>query len=181
MAKLIILDRDGVINEDSDAFIKSPEEWRPIPGSLEAIARLTRGGYKVVIASNQSGIGRGLFDVKTLAAIHQRMRNELHVIGGHVEAIFYGPHAPEAACRCRKPDTAMFEEISLRFNTALENVPAIGDSLRDLEAARQAGALPVLVRTGKGEATLAKYVLSSDLPVYDNLEAAAKALLAQSA
>ena len=177
MAKLIILDRDGVINEDSDAFIKSPQEWQPLPGALEAIARLNRAGYKVVIASNQSGIGRGLFDVRTLAAIHQRLRNELQGMGGHIEAIFYCPHHPDEGCNCRKPAIGMFEEIQDRFNTALEGVPAVGDSLRDLEAARKAGASPILVRTGKGAATEAKGNVPADIPVYDDLEAVTKALL----
>ncbi|MEW6612181.1 MAG: D-glycero-beta-D-manno-heptose 1,7-bisphosphate 7-phosphatase [Pseudomonadota bacterium] len=181
MVKLVILDRDGVINEDSDAFIKSPAEWEPIPGALEAIARLNRAGYKVVVASNQSGVGRGLFDVQTLAAIHQRLRSELLSMGGHIDAIFYCPHHPEEGCRCRKPAPGLFEEIRERFNTALEGVPAVGDSLRDLEAARAAGAMPILVRTGKGEATLAKGQVPADVPVYENLEAVVKALLANPA
>lgn len=181
MAKLIILDRDGVINEDSDDFIKSAAEWQPIPGSLEAIARLNRAGYRVVIASNQSGIGRGLFDVKALAGVHQRLRSELHSLGGHVDAIFYCPHHPNDDCACRKPRTGLFTEIADRFNTSLDTVPAIGDSLRDLQAARAAGARPILVRTGKGEQTLSSGEVEADIPVYDNLEAVAKALLTQPA
>lgn len=178
MAKLIILDRDGVINEDSDTFIKSAEEWRAVPGSLEAIARLNRAGYRIVIATNQSGIGRGLFDVKALAGIHQRLRSELQSLGGHIDAIFYCPHHPNDDCPCRKPRTGLFEEIAERFNTSLEGVPAVGDSLRDLQAAREAGAKPILVRSGKGENTLASGLVDEDIPVYDNLEAVAKALLA---
>ena len=152
MGNLVILDRDGVINEDSDAYIKSPAEWRPIPGSLEAIARLNRAGFLVAIATNQSGVGRGLFDLRTLTAIHTRMRRELAAVGGRVDAIFFCPHSPEAQCHCRKPQPGLLQEIKERFQVPLDDVPAIGDSLRDLQAAQAAGAMPMLVLTGKGAA-----------------------------
>ncbi len=152
MGNLVILDRDGVINEDSDAYIKSPAEWRPIPGSLEAIARLNRAGFLVAIATNQSGVGRGLFDLRTLTAIHTRMRRELAAVGGRVDAIFFCPHSPEAQCHCRKPQPGLLQEIKERFQVPLDDVPAIGDSLRDLQAAQAAGAMPMLVLTGKGPA-----------------------------
>ncbi|MHB1202725.1 MAG: D-glycero-beta-D-manno-heptose 1,7-bisphosphate 7-phosphatase, partial [Acidithiobacillus sp.] len=137
---------------DSDAYIKSPAEWRPIPGSLEAIARLNRAGFLVAIATNQSGVGRGLFDLRTLTAIHTRMRRELAAVGGRVDAIFFCPHSPEAQCHCRKPQPGLLQEIKERFQIPLDDVPAIGDSLRDLQAAQAAGAMPMLVLTGKGAA-----------------------------
>ena len=152
--KLIILDRDGVVNFDSDQFIKSPAEWKPIPGSLEAIAKLNQAGYRVVLATNQSGIGRGLFDMATLNAIHDKMHKALAQVGGRIDALFFCPHAADSKCDCRKPKPGMFEEISKRFNMDLTGVPAIGDSLRDLQAATAMGAIPILVRTGKGQKTI---------------------------
>lgn len=152
--KLIILDRDGVINEDSDAFIKCTEEFVPIPGSLEAIVRLNQAGYRVVVASNQSGIARGLFDYATLEKIHQKLHRLLNGMGGHIDAIFFCPHGPDDGCRCRKPLPGLLEEIGERLNVPLTDVPVVGDSLRDLQAAREVGAKPYLVRTGKGERTL---------------------------
>src|SRR5512138_2630350 len=143
--KLIVLDRDGVINHDSPQFIKSPDEWRPIPGSLEAIARLNHAGFRVVIATNQSGIGRGLFDMATLNAIHEKMHRALAQAGGRIDALFYCPHTADSDCDCRKPNTAMLREIG---------VPCVGDGLRDLQAAESVGAQPMLVLTGKGEKTL---------------------------
>lgn len=151
--KLIILDRDGVINADSDQFIKSPEEWKPIPGSLEAIARLNHSGYRVVVASNQSGIGRGLFDMATLNAINDKMYRSLAHLGGRIDALFYCPHPAEAGCSCRKPKPGMFEDIARRFSVSLRDVPSVGDSLRDLQAASAAGCRPMLVLTGKGRKT----------------------------
>ena len=148
--KLVILDRDGVINFDSDRYIKSPAEWKPIPGSLEAIARLTQAGYRVVVATNQSGIDRGLFDMDTLNAIHDKMHNAVIAAGGRIDAIFYCPHTSESSCNCRKPKPGLFERIAECFNTDLADAYAIGDSLRDLEAAGAAGAQPVLVLSGKG-------------------------------
>jgi D-glycero-D-manno-heptose 1,7-bisphosphate phosphatase len=132
--KLVILDRDGVINHDSDQFIKSPDEWKPIPGSLEAIARLSQAGYRVVVATNQSGVGRGLFDMATLNAIHDKMHKAVMHAGGRIDAIFFCPHAADADCNCRKPRSGMIEAIAERYNVELGEVPAIGDSLRDLEA-----------------------------------------------
>ncbi|NWG39084.1 MAG: D-glycero-beta-D-manno-heptose 1,7-bisphosphate 7-phosphatase [Hydrogenophilaceae bacterium] len=175
--KLVILDRDGVINFDSDKFIKSPEEWKPIPGSLEAIARLNKNGYRVVVASNQSGIGRGLFDMATLNAIHAKMHKALSQFGGHIDAVFYCPHAADSQCDCRKPRPGMLKQIAERFHTDLKGVPAIGDSLRDLEAAAAVGALPVLVETGKGKKTMTAGGLPPATEVFPNLLAAADALI----
>ncbi|BCB25628.1 D,D-heptose 1,7-bisphosphate phosphatase [Sulfurimicrobium lacus] len=174
--KLIILDRDGVINVDSDQFIKSPEEWKPIPGSLEAIARLNQAGYRVVLATNQSGIGRGLFDMATLNAIHDKMHKALAQVGGRIDALFFCPHAADSKCDCRKPKPGMFEEISRRFNMDLKGVPAIGDSLRDLQAAVSMGAMPVLVRTGKGEKTLEAGGLPEGTLVFADLAEAVRHL-----
>ena len=153
--KLVILDRDGVINQDSAQFIKSPEEWIPIPGSLEAIAMLNQAGFRVALATNQSGIERGLFDMATLNAIHDKMHRALGQYGGRIDALFYCPHTADSNCDCRKPKPGMLEEISKRFGTDLEGVPSVGDSLRDLQAGLSLGAQPILVRTGKGEKTLA--------------------------
>lgn len=178
MTKLVILDRDGVINEDSDEFIKSVEEWRPIPGSLEAIAKLNRAGYCVAVATNQSGLARGLFDMDTLQAMHRRMQSELAEHGGHLEGIFFCPHGPNDNCDCRKPKPGLFQRIEQLFGSPLEHVMAVGDSARDILAARAAGAQPVLVRTGKGQRTLSDS--RNDLagvPVYDDLAAAVNDLL----
>ncbi|MFA7496999.1 MAG: D-glycero-beta-D-manno-heptose 1,7-bisphosphate 7-phosphatase [Acidithiobacillus sp.] len=176
MAQWIILDRDGVINEDSSTFIKSPAEWRPIPGSLEAIARLNRAGYQVVVATNQSGVGRGLFDIRTLTAIHQRMRQELAAVGGRIDAIFFCPHLPDSGCTCRKPLPGMFHEIEERLQISLEQVPAIGDSMRDLIAARAAGAKPVLVLTGKGQTTRVE-AEAAGITIFADLAAATQSIL----
>ena len=151
--KLVILDRDGTINQDSDQYIKSPAEWKPIKGSLEAIARLSQNGWRVVVATNQSGIGRGLFEMATLNAIHDTMHRAVHHAGGRIDAIFFCPHAGDANCECRKPKPGMLLEIAKRMNVELEGVPMVGDSLRDLQAATAAGARPVLVLTGKGRKT----------------------------
>ena len=150
--KLVILDRDGTINEDSDDFVKTPDEWLPLPGSLEAIARLNHAGWHVVIASNQSGLGRGLFDVSTLNAMHAKMHKLLATVGGRVDAIFYCPHGPEDSCRCRKPEPGLFEQMGERFGVDLRNVPTVGDSARDVLAGMAAGCEPHLVLTGKGAA-----------------------------
>lgn len=167
--QLIILDRDGVINEDSDNYIKSPEEFIPIPGSLEAISRLNHAGYLVMIATNQSGIARGYFDMDTLNQIHDKLKRILNGLGGHIDGIFFCPHGPDDQCRCRKPQPGLLEEIARRLDTSLAGVPVVGDSLRDLQAAQQVGATPVLVRTGKGERTLAKGEGLEAVPVFDNL------------
>jgi D-glycero-D-manno-heptose 1,7-bisphosphate phosphatase len=179
--KLVILDRDGVLNYDSDQFIKSPAEWKPIPGSMEAVARFNQAGYKVVVASNQSGIGRGLFDMNTLNAIHAKMHKQVGLAGGHIEAVFFCPHAADAKCSCRKPRTGLFEEIARRFRVDLAGVPSIGDAARDLQAALAVGALPILVKTGKGQRTLDAGGLPEDVQVFDNLLAAAKHLTEEAA
>jgi len=175
--KLIILDRDGVINFDSAQFIKSPEEWKPIPGSLEAIARLTREGWRVVVATNQSGLARGLFEMATLNAIHAKMHKAAAQAGGRIEAVFYCPHAAEMDCECRKPKSGLYDEIAARYGRDLSEVPVIGDSLRDLVAAERVGARPILVKTGKGEKTLAAGGLPSNTPVFADLGEAVDALL----
>jgi D-glycero-D-manno-heptose 1,7-bisphosphate phosphatase len=174
--KLAILDRDGVINQDAADFIKSPEEWRPIPGSLEAIARLNHAGFQVVLATNQSGIGRGLFEVSTLNAIHDRMHRALGQIGGRIDAIFFCPHAQDANCECRKPKSGLLQEIARRFNVELKGVPVIGDSLRDLQAADSVGATPILVLTGKGAKTQEVGGLPAGTQIYSDLAAAVRAI-----
>lgn len=175
--RLVILDRDGVINEDSDDYIRTPEEYIPIPGSLEAIARLKKAGYTVVVATNQSGIGRGYFDIDTLNAMHDKLNQLLAEVGGSVDGLFYCPHAPEDHCDCRKPAPGLYQQISQQFNTELTGVPVIGDSLRDIEAAWVVGASPILVRTGKGSRTLATSEGLDDVPVYEDLAEAVDALL----
>lgn len=179
--KLVILDRDGVINYDSPHFIKSPDEWQPIPGSLEAIARLNHAGFRVVLASNQSGVGRGLFDMATLNAINDKMHRMLGQYGGRIDALFYCPHAADSKCACRKPKPGMFEEIAKRFGVELNGVPSVGDSLRDLEASVAVGAQPILVKTGKGEKTLAGGNLPADTLVFDDLTRAVEYILSEGA
>jgi D-glycero-D-manno-heptose 1,7-bisphosphate phosphatase len=174
--KLVILDRDGVINEDSASYIKSPDEWRPIPGSLEAIARFTQAGFHVVLATNQSGVGRGLFEVSTLNAIHDKMHRALAPLGGRIDAIFFCPHAEEAGCACRKPKSGLLEEIAHRFNVELKGVPNVGDSLRDLQAAAAVGAAPVLVLTGKGRKTRDEGGLPEGTQIYADLAEAARSI-----
>lgn len=178
---LVILDRDGVINEDSDAYIKSPAEWVPIPGSLEAIARLNHAGYRVVVATNQSGVARGLFGMAELNAIHQKLHAMLARLGGQLDGIYFCPHGPDDDCPCRKPRPGLLREIAARHGLDLGGVPAIGDSLRDVEAARAVGASPILVRTGKG--LLAERQLPPDwgVPVFDDLAQAVQALVATAA
>src|SRR5438067_12241862 len=179
--KLVILDRDGVINHDSPAFIKSPGEWIPIPGSLEAIARLNQAGYRVVIASNQSGIARELFDIATLNAIHQKMHAAAQQVGADIDAIFFCPHAAIDNCDCRKPKAGMFEEISKRFKLSLKGVPTVGDSLRDLQAGFISGCAPYLVLTGKGEKTQATGGLPPGTQVFPDLAAMVGAFLKSTA
>ena len=171
--KLVILDRDGVINEDSDAFIKSPAEWVPLPGSLEAIARLNRAGYTVAVASNQSGLARGLFDQAALEAMHNKFRKLLAAAGGEVATIKYCPHGPHDHCDCRKPKPGLLHQIANTLEADLKAIPIIGDSLRDLQAAEAVGAQPVLVRTGKGESTLAAGNLPEGTKLFPNLAVAA--------
>lgn len=174
--KLVILDRDGVINYDSDEYIKSPAEWIPIPGSLEAIARLHREGFRVVVASNQSGVSRGLFDTDTLMKIHVKMIDAVRAKGGDIDAVFFCPHAPKDGCHCRKPLPGLFEEIADRLKVNLSGVWVVGDDERDVLAARSVMARPVFVRTGHGRRTLRKKPFEG-VPVYDNLAAFADALL----
>ncbi len=170
--KIVILDRDGVINYDSDQYIKNPDEWRPLPGSIEAIARLTQAGFRVLVATNQSGIGRGLFDMTALNAMHAKMHKAVNHAGGRIEAVFYCPDAAESDSSCRKPGPGMFLAIAERYNIALAGVPAIGDSLRDLQAAHAVGALPILVLTGKGQATRAAGGIPEGTLTYPDLAAA---------
>lgn len=177
---VVILDRDGVINADSDAFVKSPDEWLPLPGALEAIARLDEAGWLVFVATNQSGLARGLFDAATLAAIHQKLRDALGAIGAGIEGIFVCPHGPDDGCSCRKPKPGLYLAIAEVCGHSLDRVPIIGDSFRDLEAARAVGGRPILVRTGKGERTLAEHPELADGEVYADLAAAVDALLAPS-
>ncbi|BBL74862.1 D-glycero-beta-D-manno-heptose 1,7-bisphosphate 7-phosphatase [Methylomagnum ishizawai] len=172
----IILDRDGVINEDSDAYIKSPEEWIPIPGSLEAIALLSRKGFRLVVLTNQSGLARGLFDAAALDRIHAKMLAAIAQAGGRLEAIFHCPHGPEDGCACRKPKPGLFRAFAERYGVDLHQVPAVGDSYRDLEAAWAVGATPILLETGKGQRTLARHP-DLDIPIFPNLYAAAQHLI----
>ena len=151
---LVILDRDGVINEDRADFVRSPAQWVPVPGSLEAIARLCAAGIRVAVATNQSGIGRGLYDEATLAAIHRRMESEIAKHGGHLDRIVYCPHHPDDDCACRKPRPGLLEQLAASYDRSLTDVPCIGDARRDLEAAVAVGARPMLVLTGKGRETL---------------------------
>ena len=175
---LLILDRDGVINRDSREFVKNADEWQPITGSIEAIADLSKGGYTVTVASNQSGLARGLFDRSALRAMHRKLRRLVAARGGHIDRIVVCPHGPHDACRCRKPAPGLLLRLARHYGTSLEGVPAVGDSLRDLEAALAAGARPILVRTGNGNkvaAGLPKKLQS--VPVFDNLSAVADELL----
>lgn len=174
---LVILDRDGVINEDSDAYIKSADEWVALPGSLEAIARLNHAGILVCVASNQSGIGRGLFSADDLNQMHAKLQRELARIGGHVDGIFFCPHTPDDHCSCRKPAPGLLLSIGLRYSVDLREVPFIGDTASDVGAARAAHALPALVRTGKGERTLESHPEFNALPLFDDLAAAVDHLL----
>jgi len=177
--KLIILDRDGVINQDSDAYIKNPDEWLPIPGSLEAIAKLNHAGYTVAVATNQSGLSRGYFDLKALSAMHRKMEVLLSEHGGQIDAVFYCPHGPDDGCECRKPSPGMLRDIGERFQVDLSKVFFIGDTISDMKAATAAGAKPVLVRTGKGRKTEPKLDESnfSHIPVYDDLMSVVEEIL----
>ncbi len=178
--KLVILDRDGVINEDSDEFIKSPDEFIPIPGSIDAIARLKLAGYSVVIASNQSGLARQLFSLSTLHDIHQKLYDLLQPFGVRLDAIFFCPHGPDDDCHCRKPKPGLLQDIATRFSIDLATVPVVGDALRDIEAARAVGAQPVLVLTGKGRQASRNTLELTGVPVYRNLSHFVDVLLARS-
>ena len=181
-SKLIILDRDGVINEDRDDYVKSADEWIPLPGSLEAIALLNQAGYQIAIATNQSGLARGYFSINDLHAMHTKMDKLLQPLGGRIDSIFFCPHVDAHACDCRKPAPGLMKEIALRYkkndNTLpLSGVPIVGDSLRDLQAGITLGASPHLVLTGKGEKTLAKGDLPEGTQIHENLLAFANTLL----
>lgn len=178
---LLILDRDGVINQDSDNFVKSPEEWLPLPGSIEAISALSRAGFTIAVASNQSGLARGLFAEADLDAIHDKFRGLVAEAGGKIDHIAWCPHGPDDGCDCRKPQPGLYRQIEAALGQGVAGAPAIGDSLRDLEAAAAAGATPMLVRTGNGRKTEA--ALSGELtfvPVFDDLAEAALHLLSDS-
>lgn len=180
--KLVILDRDGVINHESSDFIKSPDEWKPLKGSLEAIARMSQAGYDVVIITNQSGIGRGLFSADMLGQIHARMIEHVQQHGGKIQSILFCPHHPDDGCNCRKPLSGMYDELAKRLSINYHGVFSVGDSLRDLYAAKQAGAQPVLVKTGNGKKSLKQIThdKEADLDgtlVFDSLADFANALL----
>jgi len=169
MFRLVILDRDGVINYDSDNYIRSVDEWVPIPGSLEAIARLNRAGYTVAVATNQSGIARGYYDESEMHAMHEKMAKLLLPLGGKVDMIAYCPHGPDDACDCRKPLPGLLKQIAAHYACSLEGVPVVGDSLRDLESGLAVGARPFLVRSGKGERTIASGKFPEGIPVFADL------------
>jgi D-glycero-D-manno-heptose 1,7-bisphosphate phosphatase len=176
--RLVILDRDGVINHDSREFVKSADEWLPLDGSIEAIATLSRAGFVVAVASNQSGLARGLFDTSSLAAMHKKLHDLVAVAGGRVDHIAICPHGPDDGCDCRKPRPGLLHQIGERFDTSLAGAPVVGDSLRDIQAAASVDARPILVRTGNGKRTedMLPPELSS-IEVYDDLGAAVTALL----
>lgn len=174
--KLIILDRDGVINEDSDAFVKSVDEWIPLPGSIDAIARLSQAGWTVAVATNQSGLARGYFSEQTLQAMHQRLRDLVIEQGGRIDLIRHCPHGPDDGCDCRKPLSGLFQQIAEHYAVTLDGVPTVGDSLRDLQAGAAMGCTPYLVRTGKGRMTEGKN-LPAGTRVFDDLAAVANYLL----
>lgn len=182
LIKLVILDRDGTINEDSDDFIKSADEWKPLPGALDAIARLNHAGWHVVVVSNQSGLGRGLFEVSDLNAIHAKMHQMLAAVGGRIDVVFYCPHAPADECHCRKPASGLFEQIADRYGLDLKNVPVVGDSARDVIAGVAAGCEPHLVLTGKGavyKGRVLPEIFPSHTRVHENLSAFADFLLSR--
>lgn len=179
---LVILDRDGVINEDSEHYIKSPSEWLPLPGSIEAIARLTAAGFTLVVATNQSGLGRGLFSEADLEAMHRKMHHLVAAAGGAIDGVFYCPHTPEDGCQCRKPAPGLLDAIARHYGIELTSVPMVGDSLRDLEAAANRQCTPLLVRTGKGASTEAALEASPDpalakTRVFDDLSRCADYLI----
>jgi D-glycero-D-manno-heptose 1,7-bisphosphate phosphatase len=158
--RLVILGRDGILNAFREDHVKDPAEWRSLPGALEAVARLNQGGWQVVVATNQAGIGRGMFDMASLNAVHAHMMKELALQGGRIDAVFFCPHAPEDMCDCRKPLPGLLHDIARRFGVDLRHVPMVGDTLRDLEAAQAAGCEAHLVLTGRAagldEAALAR-------------------------
>jgi len=167
--KLIILDRDGVINEDSDEYIKSPDEWIPIPGSLEAIGKLSQNSFRIIIITNQSGIGRKIFSVDMLHAIHKKMITHLSEFGGVIDGILFCPCKPEDHCNCRKPKPGLYNEVSNRLQMSLKNVFCVGDKITDIEAAKNAGGSPILVRTGKRKDEVNDELTPKHVPVYNDL------------
>lgn len=173
---IVVLDRDGVINQDSDSYIKSADEWHAIPGSIDAIATLSKLGFTVAVATNQSGIGRGLFDEYALAAMHQKMHSLVEEAGGEIDGIFYCPHLPDQGCSCRKPGTGLLRQIEREYDCSLKDKYFVGDSMKDVDAARAHGCTPLVVRTGKGSQTVkgleAKAIIS--VPVFIDLSAAAQ-------
>ena len=169
MAKMIILDLDGVINHVADDDVTTVDGWDPIPGSIEAINRLKKAGYLVTIASNHSGIARGIYSEKELLAMHQKMQRMLSVRGASVDGIFYCPHGPEANCICRKPKPGLLFQIAKQFKIDLSQTPMVGDNISDIQAAKMANAKPILVRTGKGEYVMQHFPEALDIPVYDDL------------
>jgi len=177
--KIVVLDRDGVINVDSDAYIKSPDEWVPLPGALEAIARLNQAGYRVAVATNQSGIGRGLFDLAALNAMHLKMHKMAAHVGARIDAVFFCPHTSEDQCECRKPRPGMLKMIAERFEIDPAETPVVGDSLRDLQAGAVLGFIPHLVLTGKGQKTLAAGGLPEGTQVHADLRAFALDFLSE--
>ena len=177
--RYVLLDRDGVINHDSDEFIKSPEQWLPIEGSLEAIALFNAHGYRVIVVTNQSGIARGLFDEAMLEKIHAKMRRLVSEKGGEIDAIYFCPHGPNGGCNCRKPKPGLLKAFASDFHADLTTTTVIGDSLRDLQAAEAVGAKPILVKTGKGQQTLLNNP-QLNIPVFENLYDAAQYLITRS-
>jgi len=176
--KLVILGRDGTINAEGDPYITSADDWTPLPGALDAIARLNHAGYRVVIACNQPVLGRGLIDVATLNAIHARMHKSLAAVGARVDAVFYCPHTADTGCDCRKPKPGLLKEVAKRFGVDMSGVPVVGDGLRDLQAAESVGGLPMLVLTGKGEKTLREGSFPKNTVIFPDLAFAVSALLA---
>ncbi|HCY63653.1 MAG TPA: D-glycero-beta-D-manno-heptose-1,7-bisphosphate 7-phosphatase [Oxalobacteraceae bacterium] len=176
--KLIVLDRNGVINQCAEGYIKSPEEWAPIPGSLQAIARLNQSGYRVVVTTNQSGIARGKLSVVALNAIHQKMHEAAKMVGAEIDAVFFCPHAAEDNCDCRKPKPGMLRAIAKRYGIDLKDVPVVGDSLRDLQAAFVSGCSPYLVLTGNGEQTRDKGGMPPGTQIFPDLTAVVEHILA---
>ncbi|MGI9286830.1 MAG: D-glycero-beta-D-manno-heptose 1,7-bisphosphate 7-phosphatase [Pseudomonadales bacterium] len=174
--KLVILDRDGVINQDSDAFVKNPAEWRPIAGSIDAIAKLYKNGFTIFVTTNQSGLARGLFTLEELNAIHAKMHAMVNAAGGKIERVFYCPHGPDDGCDCRKPRLGLLDQVEEYCGVSLLGVHCIGDSLRDLQAADAKGCQPVLVLTGNGEKTR-QQLQGQELPVFADLAAAAGAII----
>lgn len=179
--KLVILDRDGVINFDSDAYIKNPDEWNAIPGSLEAIAKLNQAGFRVAVATNQSGIARGLFDLDDLEAIHAKMEDAVAALGGELSGIFYCPHGPDDGCTCRKPEPGLLHAIAAELGTDLTGIPFVGDTVKDVQTALTVGAKPVLVRTGKGQQseTQLSDELRRQVRVFDDLGQAVEYFLSE--